>query len=170
MASSSESKGLIVLATDNSQSALNVVDFALKHFSTGYHLHVVHVQTVHKNLMNHADEDYKEAGVTQADITNKAPQATTQEVEKQSFLVDTILPKFDTLASQGTAVKATVVYVPENTAHAIGKALCKFAKQHNAAQLVMERTSKNFLSEFFLGSVASYCASHSPVPLVILKS
>lgn len=28
--------------------------------------------------MNHADEDYKEAGVTQADITNKAPQATTQ--------------------------------------------------------------------------------------------
>jgi len=48
--------------------------------------------------------------------------------------------------------------------------LCKFAKQHNAAQLVMERTSKNFLSEFFLGSVASYCASHSPVPLVILKS
>ena len=93
-----------------------------------------------------------------------------QEVEKQSFLVDTILPKFDTLASQGTAIKATVVYVPENTAHAIGKALCRFAKQHNAAQLVMERTSKNFLSEFFLGSVASYCASHSPVPLVILKS
>ena len=93
-----------------------------------------------------------------------------QEVEKQSFLVDTILPKFDSLASQGTTVKATVVYVPENTAHAIGKALCKFAQQHNAAQLVMERTSKNFLSEFFLGSVAAYCASHSPVPLVILKS
>ncbi|DBB10809.1 TPA: hypothetical protein ACH3X3_007288 [Trebouxia sp. C0006] len=120
--------------------------------------------------MNHADEEYTEAGVTQADITKKVPKATTQEVEKQSFLVDTILPKFDTLASQGTAVNATVVYVPENTAHAIGKALCKFAKQHNAAQLVMERTSKNFLSEFFLGSVASYCASHSPVPLVILKS
>jgi len=41
-------------------------------------LHIVHVQTVHKNLMNHADEEYTEAGVTQADITKKVPQATTQ--------------------------------------------------------------------------------------------
>jgi len=41
-------------------------------------LHVVHVQTVHKNLMNHADEEYTEAGVTQADITKKVPKATTQ--------------------------------------------------------------------------------------------
>jgi len=96
----------------------------------------------------------------------------TQEVEKQSFLVDTIMPKFDGLATEGgeQPVQATVIYVPENTAHAIGKALCKFAKNHQATQLVMERTSKNFLSEFFLGSVASYCASHCPVPLVILKS
>lgn len=28
--------------------------------------------------MNHADEEYTEAGVTQADITKKTPQATTQ--------------------------------------------------------------------------------------------
>ena len=41
-------------------------------------MHIVHVQTVHKNLMNHADEEYTEAGVTQADITKKVPQATTQ--------------------------------------------------------------------------------------------
>ena len=37
---------------------------------------MVHVQTVHKNLMNHADEEYKEAGVTQYDIQNKEPKAT----------------------------------------------------------------------------------------------
>lgn len=89
-----------------------------------------------------------------------------QELEKQSFLVDTILPRF---ADQQPA-KTTVVYVPNNTAHAIGKALCRYAKDHKAESLVMERTSKNFLSNFFLGSVASYCASHCPVPLVILKS
>ncbi len=28
--------------------------------------------------MNHADEEYTEAGVTQADITEKVPQATNQ--------------------------------------------------------------------------------------------
>lgn len=33
----------------------------------------------------------------------------------------------------------------------------------------MERTSKNFMGNFYLGSVASYC-SPRPVPLVILKS
>ena len=89
-----------------------------------------------------------------------------QEVEKQSFLIDTILPKF----GEKQPAKTTVIYVPNNTAHAIGKALCRYAKEHKAETLVMERTSKNFLSSFFLGSVASYCASHSPVPLVILKS
>lgn len=34
----------------------------------GYELHVVHVRPAHKNMMNHADEDYREAGV-------KAPHA-----------------------------------------------------------------------------------------------
>lgn len=89
-----------------------------------------------------------------------------QEVEKQSFLLDTVLPRF----ADKQPAKTTVVYTPNNTTHAIGKALCRYAKEHKAELLVMERTSKNFLSNFFLGSVASYCASHSPVPLVILKS
>ena len=83
----------------------------------------------------------------------------------------TILPKFDSLSAQNGAkqpTKTTVVYVPNNTAHAIGKALCRYAKEHNAEKLVLERTSKNFLSNIFLGSVASYVASHSPVPLVIV--
>ena len=87
--------------------------------------------------------------------------------------MDTILPKFDGLSVDGgqkQPVKATVIYVPENTAHAIGKAICKYAKDHKAAKVVMERTSKTFLSEILLGSVANYCAKHCPVPLVILKS
>ena len=81
-------------------------------------------------------------------------------------MLDSVLSRF----ADKQPAKTTVVYTPNNTTHAIGKALCRYAKEHKAELLVMERTSKNLLSNFFLGSVASYCASHSPVLLVILKS
>ena len=96
-----------------------------------------------------------------------------QEVEHQKFLVDKILPKFESVSKSSgklQPVKTTIIYVPDTTPHAIGKALCKYAKNNSAEALVMERTSKNVLSEFFLGSVASYCTAHCPVPLVILKN
>ena len=104
---------------------------------------------------------------------NHCLQRYIQEVERQSFLLDTILPRFDALAAREGApkqpVKATVTYVPNNTAHAIGKGLCRYAKEHKAEKLLIQRSSKAFLTNFFLGSVASYCASHSPVPLVIVQ-
>lgn len=96
-----------------------------------------------------------------------------QAVEHQKFLVDKILPRFESLTKSSgklQPVKTTIIYVPDTTPHGIGKAICKFAKNVSAEALVMERTSRNVLSEFFLGSVASYCASHCPVPLVILKN
>ena len=42
----------------------------------GYDIHVVHVQPVHKNMMNHADEDYREAGVTSTDTKQHEGKAT----------------------------------------------------------------------------------------------
>ena len=42
----------------------------------GYELHVVHVQAVHKNMMNHADEDYREAGVKAPDTKQHEGKAT----------------------------------------------------------------------------------------------
>ena len=87
--------------------------------------------------------------------------------------MDKILPRFDGLSTSSgkkQPVKATLIYVPDNTAHGIGKAICKYSKEHAAEALVLERSSKSFLSDFFLGSVASYCASHAKVPLVILKN
>ena len=44
--------------------------------SAGYELHVVHVQPVHKNMMNHADEDYREAGVKAPDTKQHEANAT----------------------------------------------------------------------------------------------
>ena len=96
-----------------------------------------------------------------------------QAVEHQKFLVEKILPRFESLTTSSgklQPVKTTIIYVPDTTPHGIGKAICKFAKNVSAEALVMERTSRNVLSEFFLGSVASYCATHCPVPLIILKN
>lgn len=42
----------------------------------GYEVHVVHVQPVHKNMMNHADEDYREAGVKAVDTKQHDGKAT----------------------------------------------------------------------------------------------
>lgn len=96
-----------------------------------------------------------------------------QQVERQTFLTEKILPRFEALTKSSgklQPVKTTVIYVPDTTPHGIGKAICTYAKNNSAEALVMERTSKNTLTEFFLGSVASYCANHCPVPLVILKN
>lgn len=96
-----------------------------------------------------------------------------QEAEHQTFLVEKILPRFEAITKSSgklQPVKTIIIHVPDTTPHAIGKAICKYAKNNSAEALVMERTSKNTLSEFLLGSVASYCATHCPVPLVILKN
>lgn len=50
---------------------------------TGYEVHIVHVQPVHKNMMNHDDEDYREAGV-QASDTKKHEGKATDMVRKLS--------------------------------------------------------------------------------------
>ena len=36
----------------------------------------MHVQPVHKNMMNHADEDYREAGVKAPDTKQQEAKAT----------------------------------------------------------------------------------------------
>lgn len=43
---------------------------------TGYEVHVVHVQPVHQNMMNHDDEDYREAGVQASDTKQHEGKAT----------------------------------------------------------------------------------------------
>lgn len=43
---------------------------------TDYEVHVVHVQPVHKNMMNHDDEDYREAGVQASDTKQREGKAT----------------------------------------------------------------------------------------------
>ena len=53
----------------------------------GYELHIVHVQPVHKNLMNHADEDYREAGVTAKDAKTHEGKATDL-VRTESVLIE----------------------------------------------------------------------------------
>ena len=43
----------------------------------GYDLHVVHVQSVHPNMMRHADETYEEAGLEQFDHKKGAGEASS---------------------------------------------------------------------------------------------
>ena len=50
----------------------------------------------------------------------------------------------------------------------IGSMVCKRAEQLNAAAVVMARHNRGRLSEFFLGSVTSYCLHNLRAPLIIM--
>jgi nucleotide-binding universal stress UspA family protein len=110
-----------------------------------------------------------QAAVCSADFSPEANQARAdkRQEEAQTFLqTKVLLPLQQALPNK--RCEAVVLQAEGDSSKRIGQRIIKYAVDHGAAMVVMASHSKKPITEFFLGSVTSYCAHHSKSPVVIL--
>jgi nucleotide-binding universal stress UspA family protein len=153
----------VVLAVDNSESTLNkVVAFAAQHYKyPEYHIDVVHVLPAYEPIPLGSA-----AAAAFSTETNEA-EADKRKEDAKTFLKTKVIPALQK-ALPNKKFEAMVIQAEGDSSKKIGQRVIKYAVDHEAAMLVMASHSKKPLIEFWLGSVTSYCAHHSLVPVVIL--
>ena len=88
-----------------------------------------------------------------------------QAVASQTFLEDILKPR---AASDGAEVATTILRINGDGSSAIGAAICQFVENHQPAALAMMKENMSGFTRFFVGSVTTYCAVHSRVPIIIV--
>jgi len=83
----------------------------------------------------------------------------------ERFIAQRILPELSSLRMDPVIhmIKA------QSDADSIGAVLCRKALDLGSVALVMNNHTKSKVTEFFVGSVCSYCTHHSAVPVVVHK-
>jgi len=153
----------VVLAVDNSEITLDkVVSFAAQHYKyPEYQIDVVHVLPAFEPIpLGSAAAAVFSTGTNQA-------EANTRGEDIKTFLRTKVIPALQKVLPN-KKVEAIVVHAEGDSSKKIGQRVIKYAVDHEATMLVMASHSKKPLTEFWLGSVTSYCAHHSKTPVVIL--
>lgn len=151
-------KGTVLVAVDDSEASLRLVDFVAKTFP-GYEVILTHV---------HCNEVYPGAGGSGGAYFAQDNQSANNEASEERevmFMKDTLCPR---LEAAGVKPKTELVRIMAAGNKAIANALCKRAENLKPDFLVLSKRSKNAVTMFFVGSCTQDCIRHAPCPIVVV--
>jgi nucleotide-binding universal stress UspA family protein len=152
----------VVLAVDNSNLAFRVVEFAGKHFNRAeYSLILLHV------LPKAYPMPYGSAAAAAFEYEASDANNELEPEAAERFLHWKLIPALQRAAPEAKR-QNFVIQADSDSSKELGAHINKFADETKAAMIVMANHSKTSLTEFFLGSVTSYCVQHATQPVVIL--
>jgi len=150
--------GLVLVAVDDSEASLRLVDFVAKHFS-GHKVLLTHV---------HCKEVYLGAGgAGGAFYAQENQDAYNHEAEEKEllFVKNTLCARME---AAGVKPSTELVRINNSGNSAISAALCKRAEELHPEFLVLSKHGKKAITRFFLGSVTQECIRHAPCAVVVV--
>eukprot|EP01025_Chloroclados_australasicus_P031849 TRINITY_DN3225_c0_g2_i1.p1 TRINITY_DN3225_c0_g2~~TRINITY_DN3225_c0_g2_i1.p1 ORF type:complete len:371 (-),score=54.99 TRINITY_DN3225_c0_g2_i1:2639-3751(-) len=152
----------IVLAIDNTTSSMEVCKWAMENmYREKDVLHLLHVvpDITPQPLLIGGFEGRMTYSTT-AKFQEEFVQSATEAIQKEfvEMLNANDIPNELTVLSQ----------IGINSSEALGDIICNHCKDIGAAAVVVASHNKGSVQEFFMGSVSSFCAHHSKVPVVVL--
>ncbi|KAL3135559.1 hypothetical protein ABBQ38_006038 [Trebouxia sp. C0009 RCD-2024] len=150
----------VLVAVDNSEATLRLVDFAAKHFhGPDYTLHILHIQAVEAAALPGG------AGAAAFAYETSDALSEEQEAEARKFLQEVVQPRLSKVNLKPVLHMKRVL---GSSSSLIGETICKQAAELDAAFTLLTKSSKNAITKFFVGSVTKYCVQHSQNAVVVL--